>query len=419
MRPKILILLILLFSSIFSQKLDSINSIEKNNLNSFSLNNNSSEFYISLEGNSDLNLCFGDLKGRIAWIPPGISGGVPFNNLEEINEAINNGNITDNPPIVDPLSSGNYFIGPFIFSDDNCDGEFNENEAQMNNISELPAGCYLVYVIDALGNQSEINSISISEPSEILSLIPIINDECSNQNNGSISVEVNGGTPFNVGDEYLYEWSGPNNFSSNSKNISQLSSGNYTLLVKDSNNCMKYFEFDVESIECSFSQTINLNEGWSIISTYINPENTNIESVFNSVVNDIEIIKDENGNVYWPLFGLNSIGDLIIGEGYQIKMNSFNQIIIEGSLIPFDTPISFDEGWNLIGYLHPEDANTVDMMNSIVTNDGPLRILKNGLGNVYWPEFGLNSIGNMVPGQGYQIKMENTTQFSYPSINIW
>ena len=100
-------------------------------------------------------------------------------------------------------------------------------------------------------------------------------------------------------------------------------------------------------------------------------------------------------------------------------MNSFNQITIEGSLIPFDTPISFDEGWNLIGYLHPEDANTVDMMNSIVTNDGPLRILKNGLGNVYWPEFGLNSIGNMVPGQGYQIKMENTTQFSYPSINIW
>ena len=143
---------------------------------------------------------------------------------------------------------------------------------------------------------------------------------------------------------------------------------------------MKYFEFDVESIECSFSQTINLNEGWSIISTYINPENTNIESVFNSVVNDIEIIKDENGNVYWPLFGLNSIGDLIIGEGYQVKMNSFNQITVEGSLIPFDTPISFDEGWNLIGYLHPEDANTVDMMNSIVTNDGPLRILKNGLG---------------------------------------
>ena len=59
------------------------------------------------------------------------------------------------------------------------------------------------------------------------------------------------------------------------------------------------------------------------------------------------------------------------------------------------------------------------MMNSIVTNDGPLRILKNGLGNVYWPEFGLNSIGNMVPRQGYQIKMENTTQFSYPSINTW
>ena len=162
MRSKILILLSLLFSSIFSQKLDFSNSIEKNNLNIISLNNTSSEFYITIEGNSDLNLCFGDLKGRVAWIPPGISGGVPFNNLDEINEAINNGYISENSPIVDPLSLGNYFIGPYIYSDDNCDGEFSENETQMNNISELSAGCYLVYVIDALGNQSEINSITIS-----------------------------------------------------------------------------------------------------------------------------------------------------------------------------------------------------------------------------------------------------------------
>ena len=100
MRSKILILLSLLFSSIFSQKLDSSSPIEKSNLNIISLNNTSSEFYITLEGNSDLNLCFGDLKGRIAWIPPGISGGVPFNNLDEINEAINNGYINENLSLI-------------------------------------------------------------------------------------------------------------------------------------------------------------------------------------------------------------------------------------------------------------------------------------------------------------------------------
>ena len=40
-----------------------------------------------------------------------------------------------------------------------------------------------------------------------------------------------------------------------------------------------------------------------------------------------------------------------------------------------------------------------------------MKILKNSVGDVYWPEFGLNSIGNMSPGEGYQIKLENLTQF--------
>ena len=33
------------------------------------------------------------------------------------------------------------------------------------------------------------------------------------------------------------------------------------------------------------------------------------------------IVKDEEGSVYWPLFGLNNIGNLTNGKGYQIKVN--------------------------------------------------------------------------------------------------
>jgi len=384
----------------------------------FNTKKSSEIFNITLEGNSDLNLCFGDLEGRIAWIPPGISGGTPYNGLEEINNAIENGEISEDTPYIDPTSTGNYYLGPFIYLDNNnCDGEYDGTETLMENINALPAGCYIVYVIDALGNQSEINSIAISEPTEIMTLIPISTNACNGNENGSIEIQINGGTPFNIGEEYIYIWSGPNNFSSSTQNINQLSPGTYSLLVKDANDCMKSFDFIIESLSCGVSQTIDLEEGWSIISTYINPNNNNIESIFSSIVNNLEIVKDENGNVYWPLFGLNSIGNLTIGEGYQIKMSSFSQLSIEGNLVPYDTPIIFNEGWNLIGYLHPEPSNTIQMMNSIVLNNGPMKILKNSAGNVYWPEFGLNSIGNMMPGEGYQIKLENLTQFSYPAIS--
>ena len=416
MKLSIFLILSILHFSVFSQKIDYIN-IENNNTQNEIASKKTNDFTISLEGNSDLNLCFGDLKGRIAWISPGITGGEPYNNLIDINSAIENGEIPENPPIIDPNSSGNYYLGPFIYLDNNnCDGVFDGTETLVENINELAAGCYIVYVIDALGNKSEISSISISEPSEIMTLIPIINNECTGNGNGSIEIQINGGTPFNMGEEYFYNWLGPNNFSSNNQNIYQLISGTYSLSVKDSNNCLKNFQFIIQSDTCIVSQTINLQQGWSIISSYINANNNSMESIFNSVVTNLEIVKDENGNVYWPIFGLNSIGNFEIGEGYQVKMNYFDQITIQGNIIPFNTPITFNEGWNLIGYLHPEDGNAIEMMNSIVLNNGPMKILKNSTGDVYWPEFGLNAIGNMSPGEGYHVKLENLTQFSYPSL---
>ena len=52
------------------------------------------------------------------------------------------------------------------------------------------------------------------------------------------------------------------------------------------------------------------------------------------------------------------------------------------------------------------------MMAPIVNN---LVILKDEVGSVYWPQFALNSIGNMCPGKGYQIKTNSNLIFTYPA----
>ena len=43
--------------------------------------------------------------------------------------------------------------------------------------------------------------------------------------------------------------------------------------------------------------------------------------------------------------------------------------------------------------------------------------MKDENGNVYWPEFSLNNIGNMEPGEGYQVKT-NSTAFSHSHLVI-
>ena len=55
------------------------------------------------------------------------------------------------------------------------------------------------------------------------------------------------------------------------------------------------------------SQTISLQQGWNIISTYIDPENDDIFSIFSGVMEDLIIVKNQEGAVAWPEFDLNSI----------------------------------------------------------------------------------------------------------------
>ena len=160
------------------------------------------------------------------------------------------------------------------------------------------------------------------------------------------------------------------------------------------------------------SQTINLTNGWSLWSTYVHPENADISVVINPIVSSLDIVKDWEGNVYWPLFGINTIGEITRGEGYQIKTTSQESFVITGELTPSDYEINLPGGWFILGYLHQNINDAGEMMIPIYDN---LIILKDYLGNVYWPMFGINTIGTMEPGKGYQIKIMDPFNYSYPS----
>jgi hypothetical protein len=41
--------------------------------------------------------------------------------------------------------------------------------------------------------------------------------------------------------------------------------------------------------------------------------------------------------------------------------------------------------------------------------------MKDKNGNQYWPEYNFNSIGNFIPGAGYQIKVTNNFTISFPN----
>lgn len=162
-------------------------------------------------------------------------------------------------------------------------------------------------------------------------------------------------------------------------------------------------------------QYIQLPNNWSYFSTYIDLFEPNIEDLLAGIYSSVVIVKNGAGSVYWPQYGLNLINNLVIGQGYQIKITSAQTLVCEGQAVePELTPISLTSNWNLIGYLRTSPASIVSMLSPIV-ND--IVIVKNTAGNSYWPMWNLNTIGNMKPGEGYLMKMTVPQILTYPSNN--
>lgn len=98
------------------------------------------------------------------------------------------------------------------------------------NITGLRAGTYNVTITS--GTQTNNQTFTITEPAVLNITATPTHVSCNGGANGAIAVTVSGGIA-----NYRYAWSGPNNFTATTQNISNLSAGTYNLTVTDNNNC--------------------------------------------------------------------------------------------------------------------------------------------------------------------------------------
>jgi hypothetical protein len=158
------------------------------------------------------------------------------------------------------------------------------------------------------------------------------------------------------------------------------------------------------------NQDIPLVAGWNMISSYITPQNLAIETLLASIESDMVLIKNGAGEVYWPSQGINNIGSWDVHQGYLIYMTNPASLSIVGNEIdPALTPINLLEGSNLIAYLRSQSLPVDQVFESLTQ----FYMAKNGLGQVYWPDFGVNQIGSMQPGQGYEVYMTGSELLYY------
>jgi photosystem II stability/assembly factor-like uncharacterized protein/fibronectin type 3 domain-containing protein len=161
------------------------------------------------------------------------------------------------------------------------------------------------------------------------------------------------------------------------------------------------------------THSIELPSGWSMISTFIEPENTDIEDLLSYIEDDLLIMKNGSGNIYMPSLSINNIDNWSLDEGYKVYMTSGNTLDITGQLIdPTSYTFELTSGWHIVSYLRNNSMDIEDALDDITSN---MLICKNAQGNIYMPSLGINNINQMVPGQGYQIYMTSYDELTYPA----
>lgn len=134
--------------------------------------------------------------------------------------------------------------------------------------------------------------------------------------NNSSAITINYGEDVELSASWqgVYQWS-PGGSTLKTITVSPAIHTDY-VVTDGSYNCVH----DTFKVNVITQQSISLAPGWNTISGYTIPDNPALASVFQNIVSSILVVKNNAGQTYIPNFGINTIGSMLPGQGYQIKM---------------------------------------------------------------------------------------------------
>ncbi len=156
--------------------------------------------------------------------------------------------------------------------------------------------------------------------------------------------------------------------------------------------------------------TLHLLQGWNMFSVNVLPPDASMATLMQPIAGKLVIVKNNAGQTYIPEYQINNIGNLNFKEGYQAYLRQAADLDITGTPADPRTPIALPPGWSMISYLPDAPINAGQALASIHEQ---LVIAKNNDGQNYIPQFGINTIGDMKTGQGFQTYLKSAGTLIY------
>ena len=157
-------------------------------------------------------------------------------------------------------------------------------------------------------------------------------------------------------------------------------------------------------------QYLLIPPGWSGISSYLTPVNSNMVTMFAPVVDNLIMVTDYAfSNQYSPPNSILPIEPWDASQGYFIKMNTETVFVLSGCETAQKT-IALSAGWNLV----PVISNDVFILDEILTGMDFEIVQEAATSNIYWPSMAIQTLYFFEPGKAYLIKMNSPGVITFP-----
>jgi len=156
---------------------------------------------------------------------------------------------------------------------------------------------------------------------------------------------------------------------------------------------------------------LELNQGWNLISINILPDDTNIETMLESISDKVEAVWAYNHG-QWDFYSaadpeFTDLYNLVPGTGYWIKLSSDAVLITQGDAVNLSNCliIIFETGWNLTGYNSQTIKTPSEAFASIIGSIVSVWAFVDGEWLLYDPLHpDTSTLTEIRPGSGYWIK---------------
>lgn len=157
------------------------------------------------------------------------------------------------------------------------------------------------------------------------------------------------------------------------------------------------------------THSIPLPEGWSGLSSYIMPADNNIVGIFAPVSPNF-IIAQTMTQAFYPAGGMNTIGNWQPQSAYRIKMSAPDVLDISGAE-ESNKVFGINAGWSLVPVIANQPVNVASLFTGT-----SVQLVKDVAGvGVYWPAFGINTLGSLLPGKAYYAYLNSSGSVTFPA----